>query len=113
MLPASGAGPGTGQTGVGLPTSARAPADVAPSATVFGLGRFVDVAAAPDCLGGVLGCVAEVAGLAALLELSWAKDAADAVAFRVAKSSAAKALLGKDGVGNRFVAVRDARESEI
>lgn len=45
MLPGSGAGATTGQTGVGLPSSARAPADVAPSATVVGLGRFADVVA--------------------------------------------------------------------
>jgi hypothetical protein len=30
MLPGSGAGPGTGQTGVGRPASARAAADVPP-----------------------------------------------------------------------------------
>lgn len=69
MLPGSGAGATTGQTGVGLPSSARAPADVAPSGTVVGLGRFVvglGRFVEGDCFGPV---VDDFFGLAVLAEL--------------------------------------------
>lgn len=72
-----------------MPTSARAPADVAPSATVVGLGRLVDAVGdffkrrADDVFGvdDVGACDAEVAGLGATFDVSCAalKDDADKV----------------------------------
>lgn len=72
MLPGNGAGPATGHTGVGLPSSARAPADVAPSATVRGFGRVCDVAAfvVADLAAPVFGFAA--AGFGATLPVSCA-----------------------------------------
>lgn len=77
MLPGSGAGPTTGHTGVGFPSSARAPADVAPSATVFGFGRVCDADAA-FALGGALDFALLAAGLATTLPLSCATMVTDA-----------------------------------
>ena len=72
-LPGSGGGVTTGHTGVGLPSSARAPADVAPSATVVGFGRFV-----LDFFGAADGfdCAVGVAGLGATFDVSCAPDVA-------------------------------------
>jgi len=79
MLPGSGAGATTGHTGVGLPSRARAPADVAPSATVVGL----DFLTGADFfgLGDVLPGKVVVAGLGATLDVSCAAPDDDADKF--------------------------------
>ncbi len=94
MLPGSGAGATTGHTGVGFPSSARAPADVAPSATVVGLGRLADGVAAFFGVAAGFPFVEEVVVLGATLDVSCANvlDDADTVISETRSAKARREL---------------------